>query len=78
MKFWMVYGLSWMIGFTLGICLAKIRKTKKTIGTLRIAYSEPNESHYLFLELDQGGMREIEKGQVVSFKVDLRNYDARN
>lgn len=78
MEFWMIYGLSWMIGFALGICLAKIRKTKRTIGTLRIAYSDPNEAPYLFLELDQGGMQEIEKGQLVSLRVDLKNYDARN
>lgn len=78
MKLWMIYGLSWMVGFVLGICLAKLRKMKRTVGTLRIVYSDPNETPYLFLELDHGGMSEIKKRRIVSFEVDLKSYDARN
>ena len=40
--------------------------------------SDPDEAPYLFLELGRDGMREIEKGGIVSFKVDLKNYDTRN
>ena len=84
MKLWMIYGLSWLIapswliGFLLGICLVKITNRKRTIGTLRMDRSDPNEAPYLFLELNRDGMREIEKRKIVSFKVDLKNYGARN
>lgn len=78
MKFWMICVISWLVGFLLGISLAQIKNRKKAIGTLRMDRSDPNEAPYLFLELNQDGMREIEKGKIVSFKVDLRNYGARN
>ena len=78
MKLWMIYALSWLIGFLLGVCLAKITNRKRTIGTLRMDRSDPDEAPYLFLELSRDGMREIEKGGIVSFKVDLKNYGARN
>ena len=78
MKFWMICVISWLVGFLLGIGLAQIKNRKKAIGTLRMDRSDPNEAPYLFLELNRDGMREIEKGKIVSFKVDLRDYDARN
>lgn len=78
MKLWTIYVLSWLIGFLLGVCLTKITNRKRSIGTLRMDRSDPDEAPYLFLELDRGGMREIEKGKTVSFKVDLKSYDARN
>lgn len=78
MKFWMICVISWLVGFLLGISLAQIKNRKKAIGTLRMDRSDPNEAPYLFLELNRDGMREIEKGKIVSFKVDLRDYGARN
>ena len=78
MKFWMICVISWLVGFLLGISLAQIKSRKRAIGTLRMDRSDPNEAPYLFLELNRDGMLEIEKGKIVSFKVDLRNYGARN
>lgn len=78
MKFWMIFVISWLVGLLLGISLAQIKSRKRAIGTLRMDRSDPNEAPYLFLELNRDGMLEIEKGKIVSFKVDLRNYGARN
>lgn len=51
------------------------RKNNKLIGTLRLDTSD--DTPYLFLELEEGGMDKIKKNKFVVLKVSLENYISR-
>lgn len=61
-----------ILGFLIGITIAVVSFTKKTVGTLREDRStgEP----YLFLEMDRDGAEKIHKYKTVIFKVKLEDY----
>jgi hypothetical protein len=58
------YAVIWIIAFTVGVVLGKSYK-KKTIGTLRIDSSEPNEAPLLFLELSTDPRNIMHEKQVL-------------
>ena len=47
---------------------------KKPIGTLCVDRSDPDTEPYLFLELEPGGMQQIQKNKTVTLKVNLDGY----
>lgn len=72
--FWYVFCI--VIGFFLGgifsVIFLKRRNEKSKVGTIRVDTSEG--SPYLFLELEQGGMKTIETSEYVTLRVNLKNY----
>ena len=74
MEIWMWLAGGIFVGFISSYGLSAIAKRKKTVGTLRMDCSDPDEAPYLFLELEQDGMSKIHKNKTVCLKVDLNGY----
>lgn len=77
MEPWMCVLGGIMLGVLIGYALAVIIRSQKTVGTLRVDQSIPDEAPYLFLELEQDGMTRIRKSKTVLFHVNLENYMTR-
>ena len=59
-----------LLGFLIGYILRSLRKNAP-VGTLRLRRDEPGEAPYLFLEIDEGKMREIYESSQVVLRVDF-------
>lgn len=59
-----------LLGFLIGYILRGLRKSAPA-GTLRLRQDEPGEAPYLFLEIDEGKMREIYESSLVMLRVDF-------
>lgn len=64
-----------LLGIVAGHLLALIRLVNSPVGTLRIDQSDPDDSPYFFLELDDPiAVNKIAKSDKVSFRVRAENY----
>ncbi len=62
-----------VIGVLTGCIITTIMIVSKSIGSIRIENSDPEEYSYLFLELaKEKDMRDIYKKKYVTMKVDLK------
>ncbi len=59
-----------LLGFLIGYILRGWRK-HTPVGTLRLRRDEAGEAPYLFLEIDEGKMREIYESSSVLLRVDF-------
>jgi hypothetical protein len=60
-------------GLTIGLVAAGMTPAIKAVGTLRVDESDPDETPYLFLELDRS-INVIRKSKYVLMKVVNKNY----
>ena len=65
--------IAFLAGVLIGIIIYVIALKTASIGTLRIDQSDPEDSPYLFLELNKN-ITVISSKKYVTMKVDLRNY----
>lgn len=72
MNIWFFLCTGIVIGGIAGYLLATAQNGQKTVGTLRVNDSDPEEAPYLFLELRPDGMSTIERSKNVTLKVDLK------
>lgn len=64
-----------LLSFFLGYYLAKKKGLERAcIGNLRKDRSDPEDSPYLFLELEQGGLDALQKAEYVTLHVRRENY----
>ena len=68
MECWMWLVVCLMIGIVVGCSLSYVKYHKKPVGTLKVDRSDPTEAPYLFLEMEPGGMDEINKSTSVLFE----------
>ena len=64
-----IFGIGILIGF---VC-ATIATRTKSVGSLRVDTSDPDDGPYLFLELSKD-IEEIYRKKYVTFKVSLKNF----
>ena len=64
-----IFGIGVLIGCILKIIIFRTR----SVGSLRIDTSDPNDGPYLFLELSKD-IGEIYRKKYVTFKVSLKNF----
>ena len=62
-----------LLGFVGGMVFFLICLAARSIGTLRIDQSDPNEPPYLFLDLDKP-VESIAKEKYVLFRVSKKNF----
>ena len=62
-----------IIGSLIGSLIAYVIWCPKTIGSLRVDQSDPNEQPYLFLELEQSP-EIIKRAKYVTLKVNVKNF----
>ena len=65
--------IAFLVGVLIGTIIYAIAVKTASIGTLRIDQSDPEDSPYLFLELNKN-ITVISSKKYVTMKVDLRNY----
>lgn len=65
--------IAFLVGVLIGTIIYAIAVKTASIGTLRIDQSDPEDSPYLFLELNKN-ITAISSKKYVTMKVDLRNY----
>ena len=65
--------IAFLAGVLIGTIIYAIAVKTASIGTLRIDQSDPEDSPYLFLELNKN-ITVISSKKYVIMKVDLRNY----
>lgn len=58
-----------LIGFICGVLASK----PKTVGFLRIDYSDKDDGPYLFLELKNNGFEVIQSSDYVNLKVSIKD-----
>lgn len=58
-----------IVGFILGILASK----PKTVGFLKVDYSDPDDGPYLFLELKENGLEYIESSDYITLKVSMKD-----
>lgn len=64
-----------LLGILAGYLLGMIKYEKKPVGTLRVDQSDPDDSPYLFLELDDSAIiNKVTKMKEVTFRVNTENY----
>jgi hypothetical protein len=61
------------IGILVGIVCTTVATRTKSVGSLRIDTSDPDDGPYLFLELSKD-IGEIYRKKYVMFKVSLKNF----
>ena len=69
MELFVIFG----IGILVGIICTTIATRTKSVGSLRVDMSDPNDGPYLFLELSKD-IGEIYQKKYVTFKVSLKNF----
>lgn len=69
MELIIIFGIGVLIGCILTIIIFRTR----SVGSLRIDISDPDDSPYLFLELSKD-IREIYKKKHVMMKVNFKNF----
>lgn len=65
--------IAFLVGVLIGTIIYAIAVKTASIGTLRIDQSDPDDSPYLFLELDKN-IAYISSKKYVIMKVNLKNY----
>ena len=65
--------IAFLVGVLIGTIIYAIAVKTASVGTLRIDQSDPEDSPYLFLELDKN-LSTIVSKQYVIMKVNLKNY----
>lgn len=65
--------IAFLAGVLIGTIIYAIAVKTASVGTLRIDQSDPEDSPYLFLELEKG-LNVISSKSYVLMKVDLKNY----
>lgn len=70
----------WLIvGLLLGsIITTLVIGKKKSIGTLRVDRSDPDDDPYLFLEINPGGTKSLLRDDYIMLKVKRENYISRS
>lgn len=58
-----------LVGFILGVLASR----PKTVGFLKVDYSDPEDGPYLFLELKKNGMEVIESSDYITLKVSIKD-----
>lgn len=61
------------IGVLVGIVCTTVATRSKSVGSLRVDRSDPDDGPYLFLELSKD-IEEIYRKKYVTFKVSLKNF----
>ena len=61
------------IGILVGIVCTTLAIRTKSVGSLRVDTSDPDDGPYLFLELSKD-IGEIYRKKYVTFKVSLKNF----
>lgn len=70
-----VYIVIFLVGLAAGISLTAIVLRKKTVGSLCVDDSDPDDGPYLFLEFKPGQNPEvIMRKAYVTMKVEIKNY----
>lgn len=70
----MTLAIGMLVGFLIGLLIARFIFKDKPVGSLRVDQSDPDSEPYLFLELDYDGAEAIYKKRYVRLRVDLKNY----
>lgn len=66
--------VSMIIGFMIGVFIARFIFKDELIGSLRVDRSDPESGPYLFLEINPGGMKTIYKKKQVRLNITLEDY----
>ena len=61
------------IGILVGIVCTTVSTRTKSVGSLRVDTSDPDDGPYLFLELSKD-IGDIYRKKYVTFKVSLKNF----
>lgn len=69
MELFVIFG----IGILVGIVCATVATRTKSVGTLRVDTSDPDDGPYLFLELSKD-IGDIYRKKYVTFKASLKNF----
>lgn len=69
MELFVIFG----IGILVGIVCTTVATRTKSVGSIRIDTSDPDDGPYLFLELSKD-IGEIYRKKYVMFKVSLKNF----
>lgn len=67
-----------VIGILIGFFGRELLVKPKTIGVLRVDRSDPDDGPYLFLEMKQTAMNEIQHSKYVMLEVNLKDYISRD
>lgn len=71
----MVYIGIFVVGLMLGGLITIVTLRRRSIGTLRVDESDPDDGPYLFLELEKSCPPEvIKRKKYVTLKVNVENY----
>ena len=65
--------IAFLLGVLIGTIIYAIAVKTASVGTLRIDRSDPDDSPYLFLELNKN-LTFVSSKEYVIMKVDLKNY----
>ena len=69
MELFVIFG----IGILVGIVCTTVITRSKSVGSLRVDMSDPDDGPYLFLELSKD-IEELYRKKYVTFKVRLKNF----
>lgn len=73
--FWIIFFVvTHTLCFFIGLWLYRMHMYGNVCGYLRIDRSIPEDSPYMFLELYDTSVKEIEQQKMVSFLVNTKNY----
>lgn len=65
--------IAFLVGVLIGTIIYAIAVKTASVGTLRIDQSDPEDSPYLFLELNKN-LSYVASKKYVIMKVDMKNY----
>ena len=68
-----MFAIGILVGILIGFVFRIFMSKSKSVGSLRIDTSDPDDGPYLFLELSKG-LVEIYRKKYVMLKVDIQNY----
>lgn len=69
MNIFMIFGFGVMVGYVIATIMSRI----KSVGTLKVDNSDPDDNPYLFLELSKG-LDTIYRRKYVSLKVCIKSF----
>ena len=70
MEFIILFG----VGVLLGCFITQFLTRPKTMGSLRVDRSDPDDAPYLFLELHEPIVDRLVDGEYVTFKVECKDF----
>ncbi len=71
---WIYICTALLVGIVFGSQIMRHLYQTKTIGSLRVDRSIPDEKPYLFLEIGRGNIEQLAKEEFVVLKVKNENY----